>query len=192
MGTIDPLGKGAQTEPKPWNTSTVLIQLWWHARHPVSLLLVPWRTSEGSQGSHPAPYIARPGLGGGSFYFPACWGCLQSGARTVCTNAFLTSVTATLGESEIPVQTSSVILFWVITADFFNSLVGQMMVWDPLWGFNPTIMRLKIQWFPYSTKSSSAPFLLPRTSQSILHSDCFNWFKHISQEFKRFQTATWS
>lgn len=143
-------------------------------------------------GQSPGSIYSPPRVGGGSFYFPACWGCLQSGARTVCTNAFLTSVTATLGESEIPVQTSSVILFWVITADFFNSLVGQMMVWDPLWGFNPTIMRLKIQWFPYSTKSSSAPFLLPRTSQSILHSDCFNWFKHISQEFKRFQTATWS
>lgn len=34
---------------------------------------------------------------------------------------------------------------------FFKSLVRRMIVWDPLWGFNPTFMRLKIQWFPYST-----------------------------------------
>lgn len=90
--------------------------------HPMSWLLAPCRISEGSQGSRRAPYTALPGGGGNdSFYFPAHWGCLQSGAPTVHTNDFLISVTVTLGESETPVQTSGVILFWVITVDFLKA-----------------------------------------------------------------------
>lgn len=56
--------------------------------------------------------------GGGSFYFTAHWGHLQGGAPTVHANAIPTSVTATPGESEMPVHTSSTILFWVGTGDF--------------------------------------------------------------------------
>lgn len=76
--------------------------------------------SEGSQGSHQAPYIALPGLGG-LILLPSLLGMPAKWGTDLCTNAFLTSVTATLGESETPVQTSSVILFWVITADFLKA-----------------------------------------------------------------------
>lgn len=58
------------------------------------------------------------GGAGGSFYFTARWGHLQSGAQAIHANAIPTSITTSLGESEMPVHASSMILFWVITVDF--------------------------------------------------------------------------
>jgi len=158
----------------------------------VSLLLAPCRISEGSQGSHRAPYTAL--LGGsakGSFYFPAHWGCLQSGALTVHTNDFLISVTVTLGESETPVQTSGVIIFWVITVDFLKALLVRSWSVTLCEVVTPHFCGIKIQWFHYATVIFCS-FLTTKTSQSVLHSDCFDWFIHISLEFKRFRTAKWS
>lgn len=75
---------------------------------------------------------------------------------------------------------------------FFKSLVGQIMVCDPPWGCNPTFLRDKNPMVSILNKVFFHSFLATKASQSVLHSDCFNWFIHISLQYKRFQTAKWS